>query len=153
TQGRRPHMTGELPDLSSSLRNARDEATFAIDDADQPTRRHVLCAEKAQEPLFFHGDAQDTKRLVALEDGNLDSGDPIVRERTSQDPRYDNRAGCEGPFKPDWITLGQRLARRDQSVHELLAAHIGNQNPNISSCRELSACLDLESIEIVIEQL
>src|SRR5262249_24454663 len=153
---RTPPLDGELPNLGSSLRNARDKATFTIDDADQPIRRYVVRAEKALKPLLFHGDAQDTKRLVALEDGNLDSGDPIVRERTSKDPRYDNGARCEGPLlslKPDRITLGQRLVRRDQSVHKLLAAHIGNQNPNISSSRELSACLDLESIEIVIEQL
>ena len=62
------------------------------------------------------------------------------------------RARCWG-LNPDRITLGQELARRDQSIDELLAAHIGNQNPDISACREFPACLDLESIEIVIEQL
>ena len=46
----------------------------------------------------------------------------------------------------------QGLARLGQSVDELLAIHIGNQNPGTSPLREFTACLSLESVEVVIKQ-
>ena len=50
------------------------------------------------------------------------------------------------------IEAWQGLARLGQSVDELFAIHIGNQNPGTSPFREFTACLSLESVEVVIKQ-
>jgi hypothetical protein len=55
-------------------------------------------------------------------------------------------------LNPGRIAAWQRLAWFDPSIHELLTVHVGNQNPGTAPCREFTACLSLESIEVVIEQ-
>ena len=50
------------------------------------------------------------------------------------------------------IAAWQGLAWLGQSVDELLAIHIGNQNPGTFPFREFTACLSLESVEVVIKQ-
>src|SRR5262245_53241706 len=148
---RTPPFNGELSDLGSSLRNVRDETTLTIDDANQPIHWNIVCAEEAQELLLSYGDGQDTKRLATLEDRNL--GDPILRDRTSHDTGYDNGARCKGSllsFKRDRIRLARWLARRNQSIDELLAVHIRNQNPGISPCWEFTAHLGFEIIEMAL---
>ena len=72
--------------------NARDEPAFAIDDAGNPVPRDVVGTEEAQEFLMPHDDSEPAKGQAVLEDGNLDIGNPILRERTYQEVGYHHRA-------------------------------------------------------------
>jgi hypothetical protein len=92
--GSAPPLRGVLADLSTSLRNARDESAFVIDDAGKPVRRDVVCAEEAQEVLASHDDGKPAKGLATLEDGNLDIANQILRDRTSQEVGYHYRTRC-----------------------------------------------------------
>ena len=87
--GGAPPFRGELADLGAW--NARDEPAFAIDDAGKPVPRDVLGIEEAQEFSLPHDDSEPAKGLAVLEDGNLDIGNPILRERTSQEVGYHYR--------------------------------------------------------------
>ena len=74
---------GELADLG--VWNARDEPAFAIDDGGKPVPRDIVDTEEVKEFSGPHGDRQSTKGQAILEDGNVDIGNQILRNRTSQE--------------------------------------------------------------------
>ena len=84
-----PPLRGELANLDAW--SAGDEPAFAIDDGGKPVPRDVLDIKEAPEFLMPHEDSEPAKGLAVLEDGNLDSGAPIPRERTSHEVGYHYR--------------------------------------------------------------
>ena len=102
-----------------------------------------------------HDDSEPAKGLAVLEDGNLDIGNPILRDRTSQEVGYHHRTRCECAvlgLDRQRIAAWQGLPRLGERVQELLAICISDQCPGISPGRERAARLSLERIEIVVEQ-
>jgi hypothetical protein len=77
-----PPLNGKLADLGASLWNARDEPALAIDDGGKPVPGNVLDTKETPEFSMPNGDSKPAKGLAVLEDGNLDTGTPILRDRT-----------------------------------------------------------------------
>ena len=153
---RAPPLRGKLANLGRSFRHARDEAAFAIDDAGKPVPRDVMRTEEGQEFAASNANGQPAKGLTVLEDWDFDSGNPILRDadfcKTSDmtiEPVANAR--CWASIASG-LRRGRGCARLGQSVHELLAIHIGDQYPGTLPCREFTACLSLERVEVVIKQ-
>ena len=68
-------------ELLKRVQQQFDLHPLAIDDAGTPVPGEVG-GEEVKEFSLPHDDSEPTKGLAVLEDGNLDIGNPILRERT-----------------------------------------------------------------------
>jgi hypothetical protein len=152
---RAPPFRGKLTNLGRTFRHPHDEATLAVNDTNKPVSWDVVRREKAHEfPPFYHN-GKPAKRLVAFEDGDLDSGNQILSGRTSQEVGYHDRTRGECSAlrcQRYRIAVWQEQPRLGESVHELLAIYIRDHYAGIRPGRERAACLSLERVKIVIKQ-
>jgi hypothetical protein len=105
--------------------------------------------------LVSDANGQHAKRLAVPQDRDFDIDDPVLRDLASQDIGDDHASRCECALlglNPLHGPARQGLACLDQGVQKLLAIHIGDQHPCTPLCRELTACLDIESVEVVIKE-
>ncbi len=144
-----------MTDLGRTFRHLGDQSALAIDDADEPVFGDVRRTEEGEEFSGSDVNGQTTEGLTVLEDWDFDIGNPILDNRLckTSDTTIELFASARC-----WASIANGLRRGRRSpgwtkvLMELSAIHIGNHNPRPSLFRKFTACLSLESVEVVVKQ-